>query len=92
MLPISAEKSIGICDYFFIDGKVDKEAQALMDWEGNVLEKEDNDLIISAHKGMKSKALSCGIFVINPDRHDITEEPLAHFNNLVSRAIKGSDF
>lgn len=89
MLPVSAEKSIGICDYFFIDGKVDEEAQALMDWEGNVLEKEDNDLIISAHKGMKSRALSNGIFVINPDHHDITEEPLAHFNNLVSRAIKG---
>jgi choline monooxygenase len=91
MLPISAEKSIGYCDYFFIDGKVDEEAQALMDWEGNVLEKEDNELIVSAHKGMKSGALSCGVFVMDNHRHDFTEAPLVHFNDLVSRAIKGKD-
>jgi choline monooxygenase len=88
MLPITAEKSVGYCDYFFIDGNVNEEAQALMDWEGNILEKEDNDLIVAAHRGMKSLVMQQGIFVIHPDRHDISEAPLAHFNTLVSQAVK----
>jgi carnitine monooxygenase subunit len=87
MLPLSAERSIGYCDYFFIDGKVDQEAQDLMDWEGNVLEKEDNDLIISAHKGMKSGAFKNGVFVIDTVNHAMTEGPLAHFNMLVEQAM-----
>jgi phenylpropionate dioxygenase-like ring-hydroxylating dioxygenase large terminal subunit len=91
MLPVSADKSIGICDYFFIDGKVNEEAQALIDWESNVLEKEDNDLIVSVHQGLKSQALRNGVFVLDHDRGEISEEPLAHFNALVSRAIAGRD-
>lgn len=87
MLPISAEKSVGYCDYFFVGGKVDEEAQALMDWEGNVLEKEDNELIVSAHRGLKSGALASAIFVVDPIRHSNTEGPLAHFNMLVERAM-----
>lgn len=90
MLPISAERSVGYCDYFFIDGKVDEEAQALMDWEGNILEKEDNELIVSVHKGMKSGALANGVFIIDHLNHSVTEAPLAHFNMLVARAM--SDF
>jgi phenylpropionate dioxygenase-like ring-hydroxylating dioxygenase large terminal subunit len=87
MLPISAERSIGICDYFFVEGNVDDEAQALMDWEGSVLEKEDNELIVSAHRGMRSGALDCGVFVIDDANHAATEAPLAHFNRLIERAM-----
>jgi len=89
MLPLSPERSIGYCDYFFIDGKVDDEAQALMDWEGHILEKEDNDLIVAAHKGMKAQVLPHGIFVVNEARHDVSESPLAHFNALVAQAVDG---
>lgn len=87
MLPLSAERSIGYCDYFFIDGIIDEEAQALMDWEGNVLEKEDNDLIVAAHKGMRSGALKNGVFLVDDERHDVSEGPLAHFNMLISRTL-----
>ncbi|MEP7453060.1 aromatic ring-hydroxylating dioxygenase subunit alpha [Phyllobacterium sp. SB3] len=90
MLPLSSERSIGYCDYFFIDGKVDEEAEALMDWEGNVLEKEDNDLIVSAHKGMKSNAIRNGVFVIDGVRQYISEGPLAHFNQLIQRTLDGA--
>lgn len=90
MLPISAEKTVGVCDYFFLDGQLSEQAEALMDWESNVLEKEDDDLVVSAHRGMKSKALAAGIFIIDPAHGDITEEPLAHFNQLVSKALNVS--
>ncbi|MCA3560952.1 MAG: aromatic ring-hydroxylating dioxygenase subunit alpha [Aestuariivirga sp.] len=87
MMPVSAERTIGYCDYFFVDGAVDAEAQALMDWEGNVLEREDNELIVAAHKGLKSGALEHGVFVVNPAQPALTEGPLAHFNSLVARAV-----
>jgi choline monooxygenase len=87
MLPVAAEKTIGYCDYFFIDGQVDDEAQALMDWEGNILEAEDNNLIVAAQKGMRSEALKSGIFVVDEGRDYISEGPLAHFNMLISRAL-----
>lgn len=90
MLPISSERSVGYCDYFFIDGAVNDEAQALMDWEGLVLEKEDNELIVSAHRGMRSGALPHGVFIVSQDNHALTEGPLAHFNMLVERAVAGA--
>lgn len=87
MLPLSAERSVGICDYFFVDGQIDSEAEALMAWEGNILEREDNELIVSAHRGMRSGALESGIFVIDEANHAVTEAPLAHFNMLIERAL-----
>lgn len=89
MVPSSAEETYGYCDFFFLDGKVDEEAEALMKWEVDILETEDNDLIMSAHKGMKSGALDHGTFILDTANQMITEEPLVHFNYMVERALNG---
>lgn len=89
MVPSAAEETYGYCDFFFLDGKVDEEAEALMAWEVDILETEDNDLIMSAHKGMKSGALDHGTFILDTANHTISEEPLAHFNYMVERALNG---
>lgn len=87
MVPSAAEETYGYCDFFFLDGEVDEEAEALMKWEVDILETEDNDLIMSAHKGMKSGALDHGTFILDTDNHMVSEQPLAHFNQMVRRAL-----
>lgn len=87
MVPSAAEETYGYCDFFFLDGEVDEEAEALMKWEVDTLETEDNDLIMSAHKGMKSGALDHGTFILHTTNQMVSEEPLAHFNYLVERAV-----
>lgn len=87
MVPSNAEETYGYCDFFFLDGEVDDEAAALMEWEVDVLETEDNDLIMSAHKGMKSGALDHGMFILDTNNHMVSEGPLAHFNHMVERAV-----
>ncbi len=87
MVPVSPEKTIGYCDYFFEDGKINNQAEELMNWESNILEKEDDALVTSVHKGMKSQALTNGFFVIDPS-DEITEEPLVHFNKLIASAVE----
>ena len=91
MVPSTAEETYGYCDFFFMDGEVDEEAAALMEWEVDILETEDNDLIMSAHKGMKSGALDHGTFILHSTNHMVSEEPLAHFNYMVERAVNGSN-
>ena len=90
MVPSSAEETYGYCDFFFLDGEVDDEAAALMKWEVETLETEDNDLIMSAHKGMKSGAVDHGTFILHSTNHMVSEEPLAHFNYMVERAVNTS--
>lgn len=87
MVPSAAEETYGYCDFFFLDGEVDDEAEALMKWEVDTLETEDNDLIMSAQKGMKSGALDHGTFVMHSTNHMVSELPLAHFNYMVERAM-----
>ena len=89
MVPSAAEETYGYCDFFFLDGEVDEEAAALMAWEVDILETEDNDLIMSAHKGMKSGALDHGTFILDTANHMVSEEPLAHFTHMVERAVRG---
>jgi phenylpropionate dioxygenase-like ring-hydroxylating dioxygenase large terminal subunit len=87
MLPLAPEKTVGICDYFFLDGQLNEHAEALIEWESNTLEREDNDLVISTHKGLKSKVLPHGIYVVDESCGEMTEGPLEHFNYLVSQAV-----
>ena len=91
MVPSSAEETYGYCDFFFLDGEVDDEAAALMQWEVDILESEDNDLIMSAHQGMKSGALEHGTFILDTANHMISEEPLAHFNYMVEQTVNGGN-
>ncbi|MEP1442103.1 MAG: aromatic ring-hydroxylating dioxygenase subunit alpha [Hyphomicrobiales bacterium] len=91
MVPSASEETYGYCDFFFRDGVVDEEAAALMDWEVEVLETEDNDLIMSAQLGMKSGALDHGTFILDTANQMISEAPLAHFNYMVQRALNGHD-
>jgi len=87
MVPSAAEETYGYCDFFFMDGEVDDEAAALMKWEVDILETEDNDLIMSAHKGMKSGALDHGTFILDSANHMISELPLVHFNYMIQRTM-----
>lgn len=87
MIPISSEKTIGYCDYFFINGEINEEAESLMKWESEILEKEDDNLIISTHKGIKSGAIKSAIFLTDENNHSITESPLYHFNKLIKKSL-----
>jgi choline monooxygenase len=84
--PTGPETCIGICDFLFLDGHVSEQAESLMEWETKVLEAEDNELVESAHHGMKSGALEHGVLV-DHEEGCLTERAVAHFLDAVSAAM-----
>jgi carnitine monooxygenase subunit len=84
--PTGPETCVGICDFLFVDGKVSEQAESLMEWETTVLEAEDNELVESAHHGMKSGALEYGILV-DHEAGCLTERAVAHFLDAVTTAM-----
>lgn len=86
ILPVSEKKSVGYCDYFFINGEICEQSQALMDWETNILEIEDNELVESAQSGITSGALCNNIYLVDAKSSENTEMPLVHFNSLVAKS------
>lgn len=87
-IPVSADRCIGYCDYFFPDDTVNEQAKQLIEWETSVLSKEDNERISLTHKGLKSGALEAGFFLNRPGQGRITEHALKHFHKLLDDATK----
>ncbi len=90
ILPTGPESCVSFCDYFFIDRNIGKEEEAIMSWETGVLELEDNALVESVHKGLRSGGLSKNIYLIDENSGENTEKPLVHFNNLITEIYKSN--
>ena len=87
MIPNGVGHTIEYQDWFVPDGKQSPQLQEAMDYQKNVLQPEDIGLCESVQRGLKSNGYNQGRFVVDPERSELSEHAVHHFQQMVVAAL-----
>lgn len=86
--PTNAELTHQDFTYFSSASELSATEQAAMDYFADVLGPEDVDLVEDVQQGLNSLGYHQGRIMVDPERSEISEHALHHFQNLVMREMK----
>ncbi len=87
MVPDGAGNTIEYQDWFVPEGKPSTQLQEAMDYQKDVLQPEDIGLCESVQRGLKSNGYNQGRFVVDPERSELSEHAVHHFQEMVAKAL-----
>ena len=87
MVPDGVGNTIEYQDWFVPEGKPSTQLQEAMDYQKDVLQPEDIGLCESVQRGLKSNGYNQGRFVVDPERSELSEHAVHHFQEMVAKAL-----
>ncbi len=74
-------------DWYLPNPEPSRQQFAAMDYQRDVLQPEDVGLCESVQRGLQSKGYTPGRFVIDPERSELSEHGVRHFQQLYLDAL-----
>ena len=87
MNPTAPERCIEHQDWFVPDGKVTPQLREAMEYQKVVLQPEDVGLCESVQEGLASQGYNQGRFIVDPERTELSEHAVHHFQSMVADAL-----
>ena len=87
--PLNAEQTHQDFTYYRPGTELTPTEQSAMDYFADVLGPEDVGLVEDVQQGLNSLGYHQGRMMVDPERSEISEHALHHFQNLVMREMKG---
>ncbi|OED40049.1 hypothetical protein AB833_12760 [Chromatiales bacterium (ex Bugula neritina AB1)] len=87
MVPDGAGSTIEYQDWFVPDGQPSEQLQEAMKYQKEILQPEDISLCESVQRGLKSNGYNQGRFVVDPERSELSEHAVHHFQHMVATAL-----
>ncbi len=85
--PLSAERTLQVADYYYLDRTLTEQRKARIDYANEVLQVEDNNLCEGVQRGLRSRGYTQGRFVVDRGRTQISEHAVHHFHTLIAAAL-----
>lgn len=90
MIPNGAGRTIEYQDWYLPNPVPSQQQRDAMDYQREVLQPEDVGLCESVQRGLQSRGYNQGRFVVDPERSELSEHGVHHFQQLYVDAM-GSD-
>ena len=91
-LPVDGTTTLQHYEIYFTNTELTDEQKKLIDWYRDVFRPEDLRLVESVQKGLQSRGYrGQGRIMTDKDRTGLSEHGIAHFHNLVARALNQSN-
>lgn len=87
MNPAEPERCIEFQDWFVPEGRITPQLKDAIDYQIEVLQPEDISLCESVQEGLKSSGYNQGRLMVDPDRSELSEHGVHHFQRLVAEAL-----
>ena len=87
MIPDSAGRTIEYQDWYLPNAEPTAQQKAAMDYQREVLQPEDVSLCESVQRGLGSNGYNQGRFVVDPERSELSEHGVHHFQQLYVDAM-----
>ncbi len=87
MIPDGAGRTIEYQDWYLPNPQPSQQQLDAMDYQRDVLQPEDVGLCESVYRGLKSKGYNQGRFVVDPERSELSEHAVHHFQQLYVDAM-----
>jgi choline monooxygenase len=88
IIPDGVGGTIEYQDWYLPDPKPSQQQRAAMDYQRDVLQPEDVGLCESVYRGLQSKGYNQGRFVVDPERSELSEHAVHHFQQLYMDAME----
>jgi phenylpropionate dioxygenase-like ring-hydroxylating dioxygenase large terminal subunit len=88
MIPAGAGRTIEHQDWYLPNPEPTEQQRAAMDYQRDVLQPEDVGLCESVYRGLQSKGYNQGRFVVDPERSELSEHAVHHFQQLYVDAME----
>ena len=87
MIPDGVGGTIEYQDWYLPNLEPTQQQRDAMDYQRDVLQPEDVGLCESVYRGLQSKGYNQGRFVVDPDRSELSEHAVHHFQQLYMDAM-----
>ena len=87
MIPDGAGRTIEYQDWYLPNPRPSQQQLDAMDYQRDVLQPEDVGLCESVYRGLQSKGYNQGRFVVDPERSELSEHAVHHFQQLYLDAM-----
>ncbi len=87
MIPHGAGRTIEYQDWFLPNPEPSRQQRDAMDYQRDVLQPEDVGLCESVQRGLRSKGYDQGRFVVDPERSELSEHAVHHFQQMYLEAM-----
>lgn len=87
MIAHSAGRTIEYQDWYLPNPEPSQQQRDAMDYQRDVLQPEDVGLCESVHRGLQSKGYNQGRFVVDPERSELSEHGVHHFQQMYVDAM-----
>jgi choline monooxygenase len=87
MIPNGAGGTIEHQDWYLPNPEPTRQQRDAMDYQRDVLQPEDVSLCESVHRGLQSKGYNQGRFVVDPERSELSEHAVHHFQQMYVDAM-----
>ena len=87
MIPDSAGRTIEYQDWYLPNAEPTAQQKDAMDYQREVLQPEDVSLCESVQRGLRSNGYNQGRFVVDPERSELSEHGVHHFQQLYVDAM-----
>ncbi len=82
IIPNGAGRTIEHQDWYLPNPEPSQQQRDAMDYQRDVLQPEDVGLCESVYRGLQSKGYNQGRFVVDPERSELSEHAVHHFQQL----------
>ena len=87
IIPNGAGRTIEYQDWYLPNPEPSQQQRDAMDYQRDVLQPEDVSLCESVHRGLQSKGYNQGRFVVDPERSELSEHAVHHFQQMYVDAM-----
>jgi phenylpropionate dioxygenase-like ring-hydroxylating dioxygenase large terminal subunit len=87
MIPDGVGGTIEYQDWYLPNSEPTQQQRDAMNYQRDVLQPEDVGLCESVYRGLQSKGYNQGRFVVDPDRSELSEHAVHHFQQLYMDAM-----
>jgi phenylpropionate dioxygenase-like ring-hydroxylating dioxygenase large terminal subunit len=88
IIPDGVGGTIEYQDWYLPNPEPSQQQRAAMDYQRDVLQPEDVGLCESVYRGLQSKGHNQGRFVVDPERSELSEHAVHHFQQLYMDAME----
>ena len=88
MIPNGVDRTIEYQDWYLPQPEPTQQQQDAIDYQRDVLQPEDIGLCESVFRGLKSKGYNQGRFIVDPERSELSEHGVHHFQQLYLDAMQ----
>ncbi len=87
IIPDGSDRTIEYQDWYLPNPEPTQQQRDAMDYQRDVLQPEDVGLCESVFRGLQSKGYNQGRFVVDPERSELSEHGVHHFQQLYVDAM-----